>query len=156
MSRLADRISRSFTWRRGVLLVATVAVAIALVERDRRLRAWHAEVAAAAADFVAVAPDGGDVATWSVPGAEVVARDAASAIAALAPPRRLGPVVGREASDSTRAAVVVTGAGGGRVELDWAGSPPRVVAVTRLDASVPSPSRSPSPASSDADPGESP
>lgn len=155
MSRLTDRITRSFTWRRGVLLVATVAIALALVERDRRLQAWHAEVATAASAFVEAAP-GGDVAAWAVPGAEVVARDAASAIAALAPPRRLGPVVGREASDSTRAAVVVTGAGGGRVELDWAGSPPRVVAVTRLDASVPSPSRSPSPASSDADPGESP
>lgn len=133
MSRVLDRISNSFTWRRGVLLVATIAIAIVFVERDRRLRAWQDDVARAAGALVA---GEGESADWAVPGAEVVAGDAVAAVAALTPPRRIASVVLDETATPRRVAVRVMAADGRVVVLDWAGVPPKVVAVTRLDAPV--------------------
>lgn len=133
MSRVLGRISNSFTWRRGVLLVATIAIAIVFVERDRRLRAWQDDVARAASALVA---GEGQATDWAVPGAEVVARDALAAVAALTPPRRISSVVLAEDSTPRRVVVEVTAVDGRSVLLDWAGVPPKVVAVARLDAPV--------------------
>lgn len=130
MSRVLGRISNAFNWRRGVLLVATIGIAMVLVERDRRLRAWHGEVARAAESLVA---GEGRATDWAVPGAEVVARDAIVAVAALSPPRRIAPVMPVEEATPRRAVVKVTGSDGRAVMLDWAGVPPRIVAVTRVD-----------------------
>lgn len=152
MPRILDRISNSFTWRRGVLIVATIAIALVLVERDRRLRAWHDEVATATASFVAAE---GDPTIWAVPGAEVVVRDAAAAVNELAPPRRVGQVRPIEGEETSLCSVVVTGVDGGRVELTWAGRPPRLVGMIRLPRGLPagsSTSSSASPSAPSTDP----
>ena len=53
LAAMIRRVARNLSWRRGILLTATVAVGITLLARQRRLEAWEARVVGATESLLA-------------------------------------------------------------------------------------------------------
>jgi hypothetical protein len=126
------RVARNLSWRRGILLVATVAVGITLLARERHLEAWTAEVVGATRTFVADVEAGRPIADR---GPDIVVDAAVVAIRGLAMPRTLGSVDRVDLDGVQTIQVEVRGAEGRLVTLTWAGRPPQLVAVEQSESS---------------------
>jgi hypothetical protein len=125
------RVARNLSWRRGILLVATVAVGITLLARERHLEAWTAEVVDATRVFVADVEEARPIADH---GPDVVVDAAVSAIRGLVTPRTLGSVSRLDLDGGRAVRVEVRGAEGRLVTLTWAGRPPQLVAVEQSES----------------------
>ncbi len=126
------RVARNLSWRRGILLVATVAVGITLLARERHLEAWTAEVVEATRTFLADVEAGRTIADR---GPDIVVDAAVVAIRGLATPRTLGSVDRVDLDGVQTIRVEVRGAEGRLVTLTWAGRPPQLVAVEQSESS---------------------
>ncbi len=128
------RVARNLSWRRGILLVATVAVGITLLARERHLEAWAAEVVGATRAFV-LEVDGEAGRPIADRGPDIVVDAAVVAIRGLATPRTLGSVDRVDLDGVQNIRVEVRGAEGRLVTLTWAGRPPQLVAVEQSESS---------------------
>ncbi len=126
------RVARNLSWRRGILLVATVAVGITLLARERHLEAWTAEVVGATRTFVADVEAGRPIADR---GPDIVVDAAVVAIRGLAMPRTLGSVDRVDLDGVQTIRVEVRGAEGRLVTLTWAGRPPQLLSVEQSESS---------------------
>jgi hypothetical protein len=126
------RVARNLSWRRGILLVATVAVGITLLARERHLEAWAAEVVEATRTFLADVEAGRTIADR---GPDIVVDAAVVAIRGLATPRTIGSSGRIDVEGGRAIRVEVRGAEGRLVTLTWAGRPPQLVAVEQSESS---------------------
>jgi len=122
------RVARNLSWRRGILLVATVAVGITLLARERRLEAWTAEVVEATRTLVADVEAGRAVGDQ---GLGIVVGSAVDAIRGLTSPRTVGPATRIDGDELRVVRVEVRGGDGAVVVLAWAGRPPQLRSVER-------------------------
>jgi hypothetical protein len=126
------RVVRNLSWRRGILLVATVAVGITLLARERHLEAWTAEVVAATRVVIADIEAGRPIADR---GPDIVVDAAVVAIRGLAAPRTLGSQSRIDLDGVLAIRVEVQGAEGRLVTLTWAGRPPQLLSVEQSESS---------------------
>ncbi len=126
------RVARNLSWRRGILLVATVAVGITLLARERHLEAWTAEVVGATRAVIADVEAGRPIADR---GPDIVVDAAVVAIRGLATPRTIGSSGRIDVEGGRAIRVEVRGAEGRLVTLTWAGRPPQLVAVEQSESS---------------------
>ncbi len=125
LAAMIRRVARNLSWRRGILLTATVAVGITLLARQRRLEAWEARVVGATESLLAAIESDRDVGAF---GPGVVVGAASEAIRRLPASRAVGSAILVDGDEGRRVRIEVLG-GDRRVELEWAGDPPQVVAV---------------------------